>query len=282
VHWAVGGAGGGAVSEEVNYGRTKAKYLFLFAKRSYDGTIDRRALRSRSEVPALFALLQRVSRSEQAFREMASGSSLQTPAPVDRENLQQRIEPRVERVYLNCPFRQYGDRAWQTLGAKYDPDKKKWYVPPDVELAPFEEWRTEIADHDVFLNCPFEEKEAAKALGAKFNWDKKKWFVPASTNLRPFHKWLPTAAPARSPDARGEGAPSPPSSSAAGGQKRTRLYSQMDEEAGDSSYTSFEEWRRDYIASGKKKHGVGVCWEFRDNGFCVFENLCPWAASHHH
>ncbi len=42
------------------------------------------------------------------------------------------------RTYLNCPYSQKD--ACKKLGARWDPFKKKWYVPASVNTAPFRRW----------------------------------------------------------------------------------------------------------------------------------------------
>jgi len=43
----------------------------------------------------------------------------------------------------------------------------------------------------VYLNCPFDEKDEAKALGAWWDPDVKKWYVPEHLSVVDFQKWLP-------------------------------------------------------------------------------------------
>ena len=46
--------------------------------------------------------------------------------------------------------------------------------------------------HDnVYLNCPFNQKDECKSLGGKWDPNVKKWFVPTDLPLEPFKKWLP-------------------------------------------------------------------------------------------
>jgi hypothetical protein len=56
-----------------------------------------------------------------------------------------------------------------------------------------------------YLNCPFDEKDQAKALGARWDATKKRWYVDIA-DLSPFSRWLPesggAAAPAPSRPAR--------------------------------------------------------------------------------
>ena len=43
------------------------------------------------------------------------------------------------------------------------------------------------------LDCPFSQKDDAKALGARWDPSNKKWYVPADKDLRPFRRWVPGA-----------------------------------------------------------------------------------------
>ena len=41
-------------------------------------------------------------------------------------------------IYLNVPFAEK-DEAKQ-LGAKWDPDSRRWYVPKPLSVRPFDKW----------------------------------------------------------------------------------------------------------------------------------------------
>jgi len=41
------------------------------------------------------------------------------------------------------------------------------------------------------LNCPYAEKDEAKALGAKWDADRKVWYIQGVEDLTPFSKWIP-------------------------------------------------------------------------------------------
>ena len=43
------------------------------------------------------------------------------------------------------------------------------------------------------LDCPFSQRDDAKALGARWDPTNKTWYVPAGKDLRPFRRWLPGA-----------------------------------------------------------------------------------------
>ena len=46
-----------------------------------------------------------------------------------------------KRFYLNCPYSEKD--LCKTLGAKWDKDKKKWYVPDGLERSKFRRWWAE-------------------------------------------------------------------------------------------------------------------------------------------
>jgi len=41
-----------------------------------------------------------------------------------------------------------------------------------------------------YLNCPFTEKDQAKAIGARWDKKRKQWYVPVELPLEPFKRWL--------------------------------------------------------------------------------------------
>jgi hypothetical protein len=43
----------------------------------------------------------------------------------------------------------------------------------------------------VVLNCPYEQRNQAKALGARWDPAIKKWYVDDPKDLAPFAQWLP-------------------------------------------------------------------------------------------
>lgn len=47
-----------------------------------------------------------------------------------------------------------------------------------------------IAQEDIFINCPFHEKDQAKSYGARWNGQAKSWFIPKGTEITPFEPWL--------------------------------------------------------------------------------------------
>ncbi len=110
--------------------------------------------------------------------------------------------------------------AWQdrekvrSLGARFDPAAKSWYVPEGLDEEKREklsQWRpkayseglrmmareTQIKAKEsklserVVLNVPFAQKDRAKAAGALFDPDKKQWFVSLRGPLEGVKRWLP-------------------------------------------------------------------------------------------
>lgn len=56
------------------------------------------------------------------------------------------------------------------------------YLKPKIELN---------NNVEIYLNCPFSEKDQCKALGGKWDNDVRKWYVPTGLNPEDFVKWLP-------------------------------------------------------------------------------------------
>ena len=50
----------------------------------------------------------------------------------------------TNKFYINCPYSEK-DLA-KTLGAKWDKDKRKWYVPEGVDRKKFKRWAIEDTD----------------------------------------------------------------------------------------------------------------------------------------
>lgn len=51
------------------------------------------------------------------------------------------------KTYLHCPFSDK-DKV-KSLGAKWDPEAKRWYVPAGVSATPFARWLTEQPQQSV-------------------------------------------------------------------------------------------------------------------------------------
>ena len=50
-----------------------------------------------------------------------------------------------------------------------------------------------VAETPTKLECPFHEKDEAKALGAQWDSEQRFWFVPPGLSLDNFTRWLPSA-----------------------------------------------------------------------------------------
>ena len=98
------------------------------------------------------------------------------------------------RVYLyHCSFKEKD--AAKKVGARWDGNEKKWYVPEDKldQLELFNQWKPKGR---MYLNCSFSDKERVKKLGAKWDGQCKKWFIFPSKNTSEtdFEEWLPSAS----------------------------------------------------------------------------------------
>ena len=120
----------------------------------------------------------------------ASSSGGASRVVVDGALMQQVQGTADEDLYLECSFNEK-DEA-KAHGAKWDPraiegGSGKWYAPAGIQLAPLSRW---LPSARTFLDCPYADKEAAKALGARWDGQMQKWTVRGNTDLRPFARWL--------------------------------------------------------------------------------------------
>ena len=108
----------------------------------------------------------------------------------------------------------------KALGAKWDRKEQSWYVPQNVDAAPFAKWAQQPAqtapgeaqatataadkpaiakpvEGRVYLAVPYSERTAAKAAGAE--WDKaaKSWYAGATADMAKLDKWKPENVPAQ-------------------------------------------------------------------------------------
>jgi len=42
----------------------------------------------------------------------------------------------------------------------------------------------------IYLNCPFDEKDACKALGGRWDGDERKWYITGEMDTEPFAQWM--------------------------------------------------------------------------------------------
>ena len=70
--------------------------------------------------------------------------------------------PMTTRLYLTVPFAQK-DEA-KALGARWDPARKRWYVPEGIDKSLFQRWHA--ADTDV-PNTPFESQTGQRPPSPK-------------------------------------------------------------------------------------------------------------------
>ncbi|MDR1309025.1 MAG: DUF5710 domain-containing protein, partial [Deltaproteobacteria bacterium] len=99
------------------------------------------------------------------------------------------------------------------LGAKWDVDRKSWFVPAGTDLAPFSRWLPKEdsltgdqgreatpkgpparEDRD-YLLVPFSENGQAKSLGARWDREAKLWYAPDGADPSAFARWTPRSRP---------------------------------------------------------------------------------------
>jgi Domain of unknown function (DUF5710) len=96
-----------------------------------------------------------------------------------------------KKFYLDCPFSDKEEA--KALGAKWDEDAKRWFVPLTVysSLHKFNKWIP--SNSRMYLMCPFDEKDMAKEAGAKWDYEARAWYVQGpftSSKLKKFSRWL--------------------------------------------------------------------------------------------
>lgn len=168
-----------------------------------------------------------VSDQERIMAIVDKGGSSQAPPPAKRARLSSTLPSSVQQpTYLESQFSEKDEV--KALGAKWNRERKQWFVPAGTALAPFAKWidpeavasvvassanntveKSSIVDADattvlslpetssklVFLNTKFAEKNEAKVLGALWDRQQSSWYVPAGIALAPFTKWIsPEAA----------------------------------------------------------------------------------------
>ncbi len=126
----------------------------------------------------------------------------ETQAAKANESLAQAGQgPGGEKTFINVPFNEK-DEA-KALGAAWDGGKRSWYIPPNVDQAPFSKWanpqpilaakKPEVptSQERQYLAVPYSERKAASALGAKWDGGNKSWYVGPSADISKLQKWLP-------------------------------------------------------------------------------------------
>ena len=75
-------------------------------------------------------------------------------------------------------------RLQQTGGAVFSS------LPPSQKTNQITTPTPNVSTQNTYINCPYAEKDHAKALGAKWDNVNKSWYVPAGLDLNKFGKWL--------------------------------------------------------------------------------------------
>ena len=101
---------------------------------------------------------------------------------------------------------------------RYFGPRQQWYVPAGEETTKFARW---LPTNMVYLSCPFDEKDDAKALGARWDPKVRKWYVPADRDPGPFAKWIKVDASASSANGAGSARPATTESTLTSAPQRT-------------------------------------------------------------
>ena len=157
------------------------------------------------------------ARKDAEFIAMTNDSDLQQRiAFEERQRVQQAQSDAAgrdqQKTFINVPFKEKEEA--KALGAKWDRQEQSWYVPANIEPAPFAKWAKEpaktagddvqvvssaqsapmaekVAQDRQYLAVPYSERAEAKAAGAA--WDKaaKSWFATPNADMDKLAKWKP-------------------------------------------------------------------------------------------
>ena len=79
------------------------------------------------------------------------------------------------------------------LGALFDGERKRWYIPAGLSLAPFQQYLRPPEPTYIEIDMRYKraQQKQISALGGKFDGQRQRWYVPAGQSVAPFAKWLP-------------------------------------------------------------------------------------------
>ena len=80
----------------------------------------------------------------------------------------------------------------KALGGRFDKERRRWYVPAGLSLAPFQQYLRAPEPTYIELDMSTRPAQRAelKALGAGYDAQRKRWYVPAGRDVAPFRRWL--------------------------------------------------------------------------------------------
>ena len=97
--------------------------------------------------------------------------------------------------WISCDMGSMRERQAKVyaLGGRFDKERKRWYIPAGLSLAPFHEYLR--PPEPTYIEIDMRDKPAQRkqiqVLGGKFDVQRQRWYVPAGQSVAPFAKWLP-------------------------------------------------------------------------------------------
>jgi hypothetical protein len=78
----------------------------------------------------------------------------------------------------------------KALGGRFDKERRRWYVPAGLSLAPFRDYLQppEPTYLELDLSTRPAHRAELKALGARYDTQRKRWYVPR--DVTQFRRWL--------------------------------------------------------------------------------------------
>eukprot|EP00746_Dinoflagellata_sp_MGD_P165521 gnl/MRDRNA2_/MRDRNA2_94845_c0_seq1.p1 gnl/MRDRNA2_/MRDRNA2_94845_c0~~gnl/MRDRNA2_/MRDRNA2_94845_c0_seq1.p1 ORF type:complete len:401 (-),score=96.43 gnl/MRDRNA2_/MRDRNA2_94845_c0_seq1:136-1338(-) len=165
-------------------------YDLSLAQQKYLGNLNAKILKS-PELQDRFGIIKDSPKKRNAIemQETPAKKAKETPAKKAKGEDEASVHP----TYLHVPFASKDEV--KALGAMWDKESKKWYVPSGQSLDPFKLWMPKDVvpeEKRCYLAVPFAQKDEVKALGARWDQGKKKWYT-SSANLDAFQQWVTKA-----------------------------------------------------------------------------------------
>jgi putative DNA primase/helicase len=104
----------------------------------------------------------------------------------------------TDKIFIAVPFSE--KNIAQALGARWDREKKSWYIHAGLDTSLFKVWpqhmpnkitEEEKIQSRTYLAVPYEERVAAKNVGAFWDKNEKSWCVAENFDLEKVKQWLP-------------------------------------------------------------------------------------------
>jgi len=155
---------------------------------------------------SVLAFEQKQVQQAQPEQDQVNRTSLQSQK-IDADSQSPIVNHKLhEQQYITVPYEEK-DEA-KGLGARWDRQQQSWYVPQDIDVAPFAKWAQgavgveaqtpqlqphgqKTTQEPVYLAVPYDERGAAKAAGALWDTVAKSWTIGPKADIEKLEQWKP-------------------------------------------------------------------------------------------